>query len=88
MDSSPQPDPLDLNGPPAVLTPQQTKVVLACGIRQVYELCHDGKLAHVRIGKAIKIPKASIRRFLATASEPEQPANVIDVRPAVKASAR
>jgi excisionase family DNA binding protein len=58
----------ELSTLPAVLTPSDVQRVLRIGRRQTYSLLDSKKLASVRVGKSIRIPKSSLLAYL---GEPE-----------------
>jgi excisionase family DNA binding protein len=49
---------------PPVLTPAQAAKVLQIGRNQVYELCHQRQIPHVRIGQRIRIPRDALLAWL------------------------
>lgn len=49
---------------PDLLTVGELRVVARCGRRQAYELVRTGEVASLRIGRAIRIPKAAVQAWL------------------------
>lgn len=45
------------------LTPQQAARLLGCKLRFVYELFHRGELRGHRVGKLVRIDRASVREY-------------------------
>ena len=49
---------------PLVLTPRETAKILRCGKSTVYEQIRCHKIKHLRLGKRILIPRASLLQML------------------------
>ncbi len=62
---------IDNDNLPHVLTPRETAKVLRCGKSTIYEQLRQNKISHVRLGRRILIPRASILKFLELGSEDE-----------------
>lgn len=43
---------------------------IGVSVQHVHDLCREGELAHFRFGRAIRIPPAEIRRYLAASYVP------------------
>ena len=54
----------ELDGMPSVLTVPEVAAVLRCGKNQAYRLVADGSLYGCRIGRALRVPRASLEEFL------------------------
>jgi len=52
-----------------VLTPKQLQELLQIGRKQTYELINSEKIASVRIGKSIRIPRQAVNEFLGITNE-------------------
>ena len=53
---------------PELLRPQDVAVILGIGRSSVYNLLRAGKIRHLRVGRKMLIPQATIGEFLATAA--------------------
>lgn len=49
---------------PLVLTPRETAKLLRCGKSTIYEQIRCGRIAHLRLGRRILIPRASLLSML------------------------
>lgn len=54
---------------PDLLTVQELAQVLRVNRNTAYEAVRAGRIQHVRLGRAIRIPKAAVERFLAADGE-------------------
>lgn len=54
---------------PPVMRPEQAFAYLGIGRTRGYQLLREGGLFHVRIGRAIRIPRSAIERFLSEPAE-------------------
>ena len=54
---------------PLVLTARETAKFLRCGKSTIYEQLRQNKISHIRLGRRILIPRASILKFLEMGSE-------------------
>jgi len=52
------------NDLPLVLTPHETAKILRCGKSTIYEQLRCNKIRHLRLGKRILIPRASLLSIL------------------------
>jgi len=52
---------------PLVLTPMETAKLLRIGRGTVYEQIRCGKIAHLRLGRKILVPRAALLRMLESA---------------------
>ena len=57
--------PVQLSDLPMLATPKQAAAVMGPTELQVRGLIRDGRLAHLRIGKRVMIPRAAIEHFIA-----------------------
>ena len=51
--------------PNEVLTIEEARKVLRVGKDSMYTLVHSGRVAHFKVGRGIRIPRAALDRFLA-----------------------
>lgn len=49
---------------PEFLTAEEIRTYLRLGRSTIYELLRRGELPHVRFGRAIRVPKAALARYL------------------------
>lgn len=54
----------DANKLPPVLTVLEAAQVLRIGKNRTYELCHEKKIPHVKIGHSIRIPRDALLRWM------------------------
>lgn len=54
-----------LEGLPDVLSVRDLQALLQIGRSQAYQLIHDNRVKHIRIGKTIRIPKVYVLEFFA-----------------------
>ena len=52
---------------PSVLTVPEVARALRIGRNHAYELIRDGRLPALRIGRAIRVPRAAVERLIAQA---------------------
>lgn len=57
------------NDLPLMLSAQQTAEVTGYGVFRIRELCAAGKMPHVRLGRAYKIPRDTLRAWLERQAE-------------------
>lgn len=55
---------LRLEDAPDLLKVEEFGRLLRIGKNSAYGLIRSGRVAHVRIGRAIRVPKEAVRRFL------------------------
>jgi len=58
---------------PLVLTPMETAKFLRIGRGMVYEQIRRGRIAHLRLGRKILVPRASLLKMLEDASDGQHP---------------
>lgn len=58
---------------PLVLTPRETAKLLRCGKSTIYELIRCNKITHLRLGRRILIPRASLMTMLEGAGDGQRP---------------
>ena len=49
---------------PTVLNVRELAALLRISRAAAYQMCNDGRLSAVRIGKSIRVPRASVEKFL------------------------
>lgn len=54
---------------PLVLTPSEVAKILRCGKTTIYELIRCDKIKHLRLGRRILIPRASLMTMLEGAGD-------------------
>jgi excisionase family DNA binding protein len=52
------------NDLPEFMTTEEIRAYLRLGRSTIYELLRRGELPHVRFGRAIRVPKAALARYL------------------------
>lgn len=60
-------DPAGLSGPPAspyLLTADEAAAVLRLHVNDVYNLCTEGRLPHIRIGRRVRIPREKLLAWI------------------------
>lgn len=69
-------------GLPLVLTVDDLMSALQIGRNTAYELVHSGAIESFRIGRQIRVTKASVKKYLETtvAHETQQAIGVFDIR--------
>ncbi|GAI40968.1 unnamed protein product [marine sediment metagenome] len=65
---------------PLVLTPRETAKILRCGKSTVYEQIRCGKIAHLRLGRRILVPRASLLKMLESAGDGQRPEKLAESR--------
>jgi len=58
---------------PLVLTPRETAKILRCGKSTIYEQLRCNNIAHLRLGRRILIPRASLMTMLESANDGQHP---------------
>lgn len=59
---------------PLVLTPMETAKLLRIGRGTVYEQIRSGRIAHLRLGRRILVPRAALLKMLEEASDGQRQA--------------
>ncbi|MCO6044142.1 helix-turn-helix domain-containing protein [Aeoliella sp. ICT_H6.2] len=52
-----------------LLTPDEAAKVLRISARKLWALKQSGEIAHVRIGRLVRYPAASVRKFIEQATQ-------------------
>lgn len=58
---------------PLVLTPKETAKILRCGKSTIYEQIRCGRIVHLRLGRRILIPRASLLKMLELEGDGQRP---------------
>lgn len=60
---------MNLRDAPDVMTVAELAAVLRCGRNQAYQLVASGTVRSAKVGRAIRVPKSAVERFLAEGGE-------------------
>jgi len=53
-----------MDGVVATLSVEEAAKILGIGRNVAYDLVHEGKIPHLRLGRQIRIPKVALQRML------------------------
>jgi len=53
-----------MDGVVATLSVEEAAKILGIGRNVAYDLVHEGKIPHLRLGRQIRIPKIALQRML------------------------